>query len=154
MSWLSLTASNFQAKLLAQEYTALSAIGVQEGKTWEEVFADELTRTTNYVRGFCPASTALGAAGTIPDEVEDAAYAILRYKFFTRFPKLKQLLTEERKDEFMRAEELLQRWSNNKFRVVRPTTPADTDAQPAGPSAELLDADTSDGWNSYNMNGL
>lgn len=154
MAWITLTSAAFEQMLLAQEKSAIDAIGLPEGQTAAEILADNLTRVTNRVRGYCPSDVPLGAAGTIPDELEDSALILVLQRYFSR-PGLKRLWSDMRNQEYLRAIELLERWSNRKFRVVPPETEAAADEQPAAGAAELVEPDESTPrWSDMTMDGL
>ena len=136
--WITLTAQRFKDKLLSTEYTKLSASGLFSGRTWEDVLASELESTAKFVRGNCPNRTPLGPDSTIPDELEDQALAYARMKFFTRFVELKGLWTEARKDEYLQALAVFERWANAKFRVVPPTEEAPIQASSGAGAASVI----------------
>jgi hypothetical protein len=138
MAWISLTAQNFKDRLLKAEYDALSAVGLYEGRTWADVLEDELTSTINHVRGYCPSTTSRGDGVTIPEELKDATLAVVRMKFFTRFPKLAALWTEGRNQEYLQALELFKLWASKRYHVAAPETAAPTTDQAGAPGAASI----------------
>ncbi len=138
MAWNPLTADAFRDKLTKAEYTAITSIAVQDGKTWADVLDEEITRTANLVRGYTPNNTPQGTGETIPDELQDAALAVLRMKFFTRLPALKGLWSEARNQEYLQAIDLLRDWAGKRFRVVPPEDAAPTQAVAGAAAAKII----------------
>jgi hypothetical protein len=137
MAWIELTAARLAAK--TAELSLVKEVLLADGQDADDILDDELAATVKYVRGYCPTSTALGDGLTIPDELEDAALALVRAKVFTRVEALKRFLTEPRMKEVERAETTLLRWSNGAFKVVPPTTQAAQQA--SGPSVTYIARD-------------
>lgn len=136
--WISLTSSDLKGKLAAAEYASITTAQVQDGKTAEEVVAEEISSTVAMVRGYVGArgSNTLGVGETLPDELKDAALVILRHKIFTRLPGLNRLLNEARVREYEDALSQLKDVAVGRFAVVPPETASPDQA--VGQSAEVV----------------
>lgn len=129
MAWIELTVTRFKDKLTSSEKTALDAVGLHSGRTAADTLTAEILSTTRFVRGFTPNTEARGDGETIPDEMEDAALAVLRMKYFTRLPGMSSLYDSARQREYEDALELLKMWASGKFHCAPPFTAAPSDEQ-------------------------
>lgn len=131
MSWITLVPDDLAERLAAPEYDAVrkAAIGVY-GQEQAKVLADVVAEVRGRVAA-C-ARNSLGPAGTIPSELRAAALAIFRWRFLTRVPGLKALLTDARRDEYNDALRLLEATAACKYAVEQPpdgqVEPVDTGA--------------------------
>ena len=136
MSWTTVTSAAVKNRLSGAEYNGVTAAALASGQTAEGVVAAQITDVVNFIRGFVPLNVPRGEGETIPDEMVDAALAMLVYRILTRLPGLKMLLDQARKDANDAAEKLLRDMSRGVFRLVLPTTEAA--AQAAGSSMQAL----------------
>lgn len=140
--WISLTSADLQQKLAADEFDAVTSASLPEGVTAADIIADELNRTVSEVRGFVAGNktNVLGDGATIPEELLDAALAIVRFKVFTRLPGLKALLDELRVREYDEAMRKLRDVSAGRFALVQPLTPAPGSEQAAPSTIGVVSA--------------
>jgi hypothetical protein len=138
MSWIVLTQALIQGRMSAPEYSAFTSAAIQVSQTPDQILADEINRVTKEVRGYVGSSgkVALGAEGTIPDELEAASLTLLRRNLATRLPRMKSLFDETRQRELSDAMTLLRDVAAYRFRVIADTVEA-TD-QPAGGAVKLV----------------
>lgn len=110
----------------------------QDAQTPEGMLADAIANVTTEVRGYVSANqrNTLGLDGTIPDELESSALALLRRYLFTRLPGMRSLYDAIRADETKDALERLRDTAAGKFAIVPPDTAAPDQA--AGPSVQLV----------------
>lgn len=140
MAWITLTAAHLKGKISDAEYGSVTAASLATGQTAAAIVEEELESTTVMVRGYVSGfrGNVLGEAGTIPDEVKDAALCIMRHKVFTRVPGLKRLLDEGRVREYEDAIKLLRDVAAGRFRIVGPTTAAPTEEQAGGGTVSVI----------------
>ena len=124
MAWSNITAERLAAQ--TGELAIVKGLLLPDGQDADDIIGEEIVSTSKFVRGYCPGSTSLGEGTTIPEELHDAAYAIIRVKIFTRIAQLKKFLTEERTKAKEEALTLLRDWSAGRFKVESPTTAAAT----------------------------
>jgi len=136
--WITLSSADLKNKLSAAEYASVTTAQVQEGKTAEEVIAEELGATVSMVRGYVGArqSNVLGDGVTIPDELKDAALVVMRHKVFSRLPGLKRLLDEARVREYEDAMVQLRDVAAGRFAVVPPVVVSEDQA--VGQTAQVV----------------
>lgn len=140
MAWIELTEALVLNRLAAAELAALKTAAIGGAQTGAGILADALSAVTREVRGYvgsCQRNT-LGEAGTIPDELESAALALVRRHLFTRLPGMKSLFDELRQKELEQAIALLRDVAACKFLLVAPVTPAPEAQQPAGVGVTLV----------------
>jgi len=128
MSWTTLTSDDVKNRLSGAEYSGVTSAALASGQTAEGVVAEQITGVVNYVRGFVPASVPRGDGETIPDEMKDAALAMIVYRILTRLPSLKLLLDDARKSANEAAEKLLRDMAAGRFRLIAPTDAAASQA--------------------------
>jgi len=128
--WITLTVANVKERFAGAEYNSVTAAALNTGQDATTLVEQSISRITNEVRGYIPSSTPRGENGTIPDELERSALALIVYDVLTRLPSLKALLTEERKDAEAAAREQLKLCSRGDFRVTPPETAAAPEDQP------------------------
>lgn len=143
MAWVSITSADVERKLAADEFSAISEASLPDGVTAADIIAAEITQTVAEVRGYVAGnkSNILGEAGTIPDELMEAALVILRYKVFTRLPAMKALLDELRVREYDEALRRLRDVSAGRFVIVPPVVAAPDVQQPATPIIGVVSCD-------------
>ena len=133
MAWITLTAGDLAERMAGPEYDAVrkAATGTY-GQEQAQVLADTVAEVRGRVAA-C-ARNRLGPAGTVPEELRGAALAIFRWRFLTRVPGLKALLTDARKAEYDDALRLLEAASACRFAVEQPEEPVETDTGTTAPS--------------------
>lgn len=125
MSWTTITSTAVKTRLSGAEYAGVTAAALASGQTAEGVVAAQITDVVNYVRGFVPADIPRGDGETIPEELKDAALAMIVHRILTRLPALKLLLDDARKSANEAAEKLLRDVSAGRFRLIAPATAAE-----------------------------
>lgn len=140
MAWNTITPDNLTGILSAAEYASVTTASLPEGKTGPEVVAEVISNAITEARGYIAGNSEniLGEEGTIPDELRASVLVIVRYRVFTRLPKMKALLDALRVDEYNEAMRKLRDVSAGKFKLVQPLTPAAPDQQPGGGSVGLV----------------
>lgn len=138
MPWIALTAESLKTKLSKPELEKIPGAAKAAGLTSDEVMAKAVSDMVREVRGFVAVKNPLGPAGTIPDELEKAALALIRRDLFTRLPGLADLFDETRKAEASYAERNLARVAKGEFVIVPPTELAPSDEQPGGGGLEIV----------------
>lgn len=121
MSWISISATDVKARLADVELTALQEQYLQAGQ------ADPLVEIVSQVTGKIRRAVAkgggtLGLAGTIPEELEDSAVAIIRYRLCNRLNA--SLITEDRRQEYRDAIEELKDVAKEASGIVAPEVEA------------------------------
>lgn len=94
---------------------------------------------TNAIRGRCRAAgIALETGATIPEEIEDAALAILRFRLLTYFPEVAaRLLDEHRKQEYTDAMKTLTALAKGEIGVESAADPVTETATGGGQKVSL-----------------
>lgn len=138
--WIEVTSADVKNRLSGAEYNGVTAAALASGQVAATVVAAQITGVVNYIRGFVPAGVPRGDGETIPDELLDAALAMIVYRILTRLPNLKSLLDQSRKDANEAAEKLMRDVAGGRFRLVTPSDP--DDAQPAGTGVEQVGTTT------------
>lgn len=141
MPWIPITAETVANRLAAAEFAALTTAAKSVSQTSESILAAAVASVTAEVRGYVAACrhNVLGPAGTIPEELESAALALVRRHLASRLP-VKALFDELRQKE---AEDALTRLRDTaacKFAIVPPETPAPENQQASGPSVQLINS--------------
>jgi hypothetical protein len=142
MAWKPLIAADVQERLTASELTALKTAAIAGSQTSAGIIAAAIERVTNQVRGYvagCHNNT-LGEAGTIPDELESAALAMIRRELFTRLPGMKGLFDEPRQQEAKDALQLMRDVAACRFAIVPPASPAPEAEQAGGTGVVLINS--------------
>ena len=133
MAWTALAPSDLAERLSAPEYDSVrrAALG-RYGEEQAQVLADTVAEVRGRVAA-C-ARNRLGAPDTVPGEVRAAALAIFRWRFLTRLPGLKALLTDARKAEYDDALRLLEAAAAGKFAIEQPEEPEEADTGAVAPA--------------------
>lgn len=141
MAWKTLTVEAIENRLTAPEMTALTNEAKKETQEPETILADAIAAVTVEVRGYVAACARniLGPAGSIPDELESAALALLRRHLFTRLPGMRRLFDELRQRETEDALQRLRDTARCDFAIVPPEEAGD---QAAGPASEVVSSRT------------
>ena len=79
-----------------------------------------------------------GEGITIPDEMADSALAVLRQRFFAKFPELKSLWSEDRQQEALQAIETLRLWAKGQYHCAPPAEKAAPEDQAGGTPVKFL----------------
>jgi hypothetical protein len=142
--WITLTRAKFQEKLTGAEYSAVKSAALGAGQVADTLMDEVLSRVTQEVRGHVSGCVRnlLGAEGTIPDELEDAALAMALVRFLNRLPSLKSLLSPTRTDAAKEAGELMKQVAACRFGVVQPTAPASDELQASGAGMTVINKRT------------
>lgn len=122
--WVTLTVDHVIQALAAPELTALRTQLLADGQV--DPLPDILTRTTMEVRGYVAGfhGTAVGQAGTIPEELISSAIAIARWRLLGRLP-VRLLSTDGRRQEYEDALAQLRDVAAGKFAISVADDPAD-----------------------------
>jgi hypothetical protein len=125
MAWLTLT-STLAAERMA-EFSALKDAALAETQDADDIIDACCARIAAKVQGYVAANSknTVGPGGTIPEELEDAALALLVPHIIARIPALNYLMDDTRKTAQRDAIELLKDTARGHFAVSQPTTPAD-----------------------------
>lgn len=124
MPWITLTSEGVKRRLTKPEIDKIPSVAKLTSQTAEGLLASATDEIVREIRGHVAAKNQLGAAGTIPDELENAALALIRRVIFGRVPGLEDLFGEIRKAECSDAQSLLRRVADGKFAIVPPESPA------------------------------
>lgn len=130
MAWIPVTADDIGTRLADPELDAARNALVAAG----DPLPDIVSAVVAEVRGRVAANRAnrLGPAGTIPDELLNAALALVRGRLLSRLP-VASLMTEDRRAEIKSAEQLLRDVAAGSFVVSLPAEPAPATDIPAPP---------------------
>lgn len=144
MSWAALTEAKVQNRLSAAELTALKTAAIAGSQTAAAILAAGIEAVTGEVRGYVAAcrNNQLGEAGTIPEELEATALALLRRHLFTRLPAMKGLFDDLRQQEATDALQRLRDVAACKFAIVPPTDAAPAAEQAGGSGTTLIHSRT------------
>jgi phage gp36-like protein len=130
MAWITLSEDNVtKGRLAASELSQVSAIANQG-----DTIAALIPQISRLVCGYVARRVPLGAAGTIPEELADAAAVIIVWKFVSQLPS-RGLATEARQEAYKDAMKLLRDVAAGDFVVAPPDTQADV--QPTSPSPAI-----------------
>lgn len=117
-------------RLAGPEYNAVTSAALNTAQDGETLVNAETLRVVKLVRGYVGKRNILGTGDTIPDELENAALALIVVNILTRLPGLKSLLTKERTEAAKDAMRILRDVSAGGMVIVPPETAASSDAQP------------------------
>ena len=128
MSWITLTATNVQSRISGAELAGVNSAALAAGQTAADVLAAALANVIKEVRGYVGVRNTLGEGETIPDELENATLAVIRYRLLTRLPNMKSLLDANRVKEYEDAIKLLDKVAEGKFAIVAASAAAASQA--------------------------
>jgi hypothetical protein len=133
MAWITLAEAHVEDRMTADELSSLKTISASSGGT---PLADVISGVSNEIRGYVGAGGyPRGVSGTIPDELLEAAVAIIRYRLILRMPLEKTLLTPGREKDKDAALDLLRNLvATGKFGIEAPATAATGSITVVGPS--------------------
>ena len=140
MAWSTISTDDLNGILSAAEYAGVTTASLPDGVTGPQLVAEVISNAITEARGYisADASNVLGVDGTIPDELRATVLVIVRYRIFTRLPKMKALLDDLRVKEYDEAMRKLRDVSVGKFKLVQPVTPADPAQQAGGGSVSVV----------------
>lgn len=140
MAWNTISTDDVKALLSASEYGSITTASLPDGKTGTELVEDVIGNAISEARGYIAADVAniLGVEGSVPDELRATVLVIIRYRLFTRLPKMKVLLDELRTREYEEAMRKLRDVAAGKFKLVQPITPANPNQQAGGGNIGLV----------------
>jgi hypothetical protein len=150
MAWITPTIDSLKGRLSDVELTKVGNAKLAPGQTLESVLAEVMEGVVRVVRGHAANKNLLGPAGTIPDELKDAFFAIVRFRVFTRLPNL-GLIGEDRRTEYNSAEKLLAALAKGDFKIEQPETVSQE--RMAGTASEIV-MSRPDHLGAANMDGL
>lgn len=132
MSWISVTADDIGTRLAGPELDAVRSAALAEGQV--DPLPGIVSAVVAEVRGYVAAhrSNRLGPPDTIPDELLNAALALVRGRLLSRLP-VASLDTDPRRKEVESAERLLREVAAGRFVVSLPAEPAPSSDLPAPP---------------------
>lgn len=131
MAWITPSSADLEDRMAGAEVTALRTAALATGQS--DPVPDLILSVTREVRGYVSAGGfQVGTGNTIPDELLDAACAILRHRASTRLPG-SGMLDVDRIREFDAANTLLREVAAGRFVVSTPLI-ADATSSVASPS--------------------
>jgi phage gp36-like protein len=119
MAWVEITEADVQTRLAGAELSAYRSAAKASGQA--DPLSEIITAVVDEVRGYiaaCDRNT-LGAGTTIPSKLKSATLNLIRYRLITRLPIA---ISDERKEEYRDAINLLERVSDCRFAVEDPIT--------------------------------
>jgi hypothetical protein len=137
MPWITPTLTLCKTRLTGAEYTALSSAAKSSSQEAEAMAQQVIDTVVTRIRGRVPATVKLGAAGTIPDELQGAFLSLWVYEFITRLPQMKSLLDELRVKSWDNANSELRDLAAGRINLVSPIDAAPANQQAAGPAVEV-----------------
>lgn len=135
--WVPITIADVKSVLSDTEYDKITNAKLAPGQTGAGVVLESIARVVRMVRGKARIKNSLGQAGTIPDEVMDAALAILRQRIFTRIPNV-GLLGEDRRSEVRDANALLRDLAKGDLEIESPAEESDEISGATGGSEVVM----------------
>jgi len=142
MSWETLTIADLKTYLSGSEYDGITAAALASGQDADEVVESVIADTVQMVRGYVAGCTqnTLGSGATIPNELRQAALALVRSAVFTRLPGMQALNDETRQEATRTAMQQLRDAGACKLRIEQPATASEQVI--AGPAVELVNSRT------------
>lgn len=137
MSWLTPTLQQCIDRI-PKEWPALSTAAKTDGQDADTLAEEVITDQVNRIRGRVPSGVILGAAGTIPDELKSAFFALWVYEFLIKLPKMKQFLDDLRVKAYENAIDELKQLSMNRITLVPPTDAAPAEQQAGGSGVTVV----------------
>lgn len=130
MSWISVTADDIGTRLADPELDSARNALVASGDPLPGIVSAVVAEVRGYVAAH--RSNRLGPPDTIPDELLNAALALVRGRLLSRLP-VASLDTDPRRKEVESAERLLREVAAGRFVVSLPAEPAPSSDLPAPP---------------------
>lgn len=129
MAWVTLTEALLSHHMSGPELTAFKTAALKSGQA--DPVAAMLAEVATLVRGYVGAAgIALGTAPTVPDELQNAALDVCRWKVLTRLPGVSMLQDDARKSAYEEALKLFRDVQAGKFSIVPALTEAPEEEQP------------------------
>ncbi len=138
MGWKLLTETEVQTRLAGAELAALKSAAIATSQTASAILAAAIAAVVGEVRGYVAKHNTLGAAGTIPEELEASTLALIRRHLFTRLPQMKSLFDELRQQEAKDALQRMRDVAKGDFVIVPPTDVAPNVEQAGGNGTRLI----------------
>ena len=136
MAWVAITETMLTEALSSLELEAYRSSGLATGQA--DPVANTILRAVEEVRGYVAAGgNTLGADGTVPERLLDAALSIIRYRVLTRLPLD---VSQDRRTARDDAYQLLRDVAARRFLIEQPVT-ADTE-ESAKPLPKISVRDT------------
>lgn len=122
MAWVTITEADVQTRLAGAELSSYRSAAKAQGQVdpLPEIISNVVAEVRGHIAA-CERNT-LGDGETIPEKLMHTALALIRYRLITRLPLT---VSEERKEEYRDATELLHRVADCKFAVEEPETASD-----------------------------
>ncbi len=138
MAWITLNAALAEDRMA--EFSAIKDAAISETQDADDIIDRCCARTAARVQGYVAAhaKNTVGAGGTIPEELEEAALALLVPHIIGRIPALNYLMDDTRKTAQADAVKLLEQVARGLFAVSQPVNPADD--QLNGGGVDLISA--------------
>ena len=136
MPWITPTPAECKARL-RKEWSAVANAAKAAGEEVDAVIQRVIDSEVTRIRGRVPRDVKLGAAGTIPDEMQTAFFALWVFDFLTLLPGLTSLLDANRVTANAQAIEELKDLSLGRINLVSPIDAAPSNQQAAGPAVEV-----------------
>lgn len=137
MPWITLTRDDLKTRFSKPELQKLPSAARAEGLTAEAVLDEAVAGVVGEVRGYVAVKNALGPAGSIPEELKNAALSRIVPLVIGRLPGLTDLMDETRKTGAQDALSLLRRVAEGNFAIVPPAVPAADDLQAGSPMPSI-----------------
>lgn len=136
--WITPNPENLNTVLTGKEYDLVQTAAKADGQA--DPLPAIVQRVVRMIRGKVAAGgNKLADGQTIPDELEDAFLAIYRFNALTRFPNLKSLLDDARRDAKKDALALLDSVAAGKFQIEAPEEVTAEIIGPPGPKFKARD---------------
>jgi hypothetical protein len=136
MAWIAPTLDSCKRRI-PKEWPSLSNAAKMQGDDADVIGQEVIATQVMRIRGRVPATVRRGEEGTIPDELQDAFFALWVYAFITKLPAMKNLLDQLRVSAWENANKELDALSSGKIHLVPPATAAPDAEQAAGPGIEV-----------------
>lgn len=129
--WIPITTAAVQSRLADAEISAARSVALADGQA--DPLDEIVSRVVREVRGYVAGNrdNVLAEGDTIPEECEDSALALIRFRLCSRLP-VPSLITDARKAEKDEALTFLRDVAAGRIAVVQPISPAVADEQAGG----------------------
>lgn len=117
MAWISIDESDVQSRLAGAELAAFKTRALAAGQT--NPLPEIITQTIDEVRGYVAVRNSLEEGEKIPSKLKSATLALIVFRLITRLPLQ---VSQDRRDENDRAQDLLKEVAAGRFRVEEPET--------------------------------
>lgn len=136
MAWITPTLELCRTRITGAEWNGLQNAAKSADQDGEAMAQQVIDTQVQRIRGRVAAckENRLGAAGTIPDELQSAFLACWVYDFITRLPAMRGLLDEQRVRAWEAAERELRDAAACNIAIVPPAEAAPDTQQAAGPT--------------------